>query len=168
MWEYLIGSKESEILKLPTNFNHIDDIKVPQEAKWLIGYWLAMGCARPSLKPSLFSYWNDKIKNRIVTQQRNIRHWKIFQKRYSEISENPKATWFIDPPYKTEGLIYQSHGSKHIDYKDLAKWSKTRQGQIIVCEANNADWLPFKPFQEIVGVSHKKCKELIYYKENTK
>jgi len=38
------------------------------------------------------------------------------------------------------------HNAKGIDFNHLAGWSMDRKGQVIVCEALGADWLPFKPF----------------------
>jgi hypothetical protein len=34
---------------------------------------------------------------------------------------------------------------KDLDYEVLASWCKGRKGQIIVCENDTAEWLPFKP-----------------------
>lgn len=52
-----------------------------------------------------------------------------------------EATWFIDPPYQRQSRY--RHNA--IDYKTLAEWVRSRRGQVIVCESEGADWLPFKP-----------------------
>jgi len=171
VWDYIIKSKEIEINKLPTKISHLDDFKLPQEARWLIGYWLAKGNARPSLKPSKWaniapsSFWGEEVKQRIIQQQQFIRHWKIFQKCYTEILENSKPrTYFIDPPYETEGKNYGAFSGNNIDFKSLAKWCKSLDGQVIVCEANDAKWLPFVTLKENHAVNKKITKELIWSK----
>ena len=55
-----------------------------------------------------------------------------------------EAMWFIDPPYQHQGQRYPL-GAEGIDYPALAEWSQSRRGQVIVCEAAPADWLPFRP-----------------------
>lgn len=55
------------------------------------------------------------------------------------------ATWFIDPPYcKTAGDRYR-WGASALDFDALGRWCRDRDGQTIVCEAEGADWLPFRP-----------------------
>ncbi len=55
-----------------------------------------------------------------------------------------EATWFIDPPYQR--IVYgYKFGSRGIDYDHLRDWVLSRKGQVIVCEQEGADWLPFKP-----------------------
>jgi hypothetical protein len=62
-----------------------------------------------------------------------------------------KATWFIDPPYHVNGRPQQRGmgyaegcNSYSLDYDALAQWSRSRQGQKIVCEQEGATWLPFE------------------------
>ena len=94
-----------------------------------------------------------------------VKHWKIYSKSFEEL-ENVKGTWYIDPPYKFGGEYYHSSTSnKHIDYEKLAEWCLSRNGEIIVCENDKADWLDFKPLVELNGQLHKTM-EVIYYKNN--
>jgi hypothetical protein len=55
-----------------------------------------------------------------------------------------EATWFIDPPYQRVERGYRE-SSRQIDYAALAEWCRSRRGQVIVCEQEGADWLPFQP-----------------------
>lgn len=67
-----------------------------------------------------------------------------------ETLENRRAVWFIDPPYKPYGTAAGSEyreGASGIDYEHLAAWCKARSGQVIVCEQQPADWMPFRPFR---------------------
>ena len=71
------------------------------------------------------------------------------------------ATWFVDPPYETQGRRYRMNGSA-IDYGGLAAWCRTRQGQVIVCEAEPAAWLPFRPMRTLSTMSNTIGLELIW------
>lgn len=149
LWKYLISVKSSEILKIPENIKHVDDlVDFPQETKWLVGFWLQPACSGgdPALKPSSWMktknkqlLWGSKVKERIAFQVEHIRHWKVSCKDYSDLL-NPKATWFIDPPYQWK-YLYGKYS--YIDYEHLGKYVLNRNGQSIVCEEKGADWLPF-------------------------
>jgi len=164
VWDYLIHASESEILALPDTITHIDRVDAPQEAKWLIGFWLNKGVASPCKMPSrwmrdhaiegtrLNTYWGPGVKKRISSQVDGIRHWKILNQSY-DACENQKATWFIDPPY--QGEAGQKYKHKFEDYLLLAKWCQERKGQVIVCEHKGADWLPFQNFATIKSLEGK-------------
>lgn len=171
VWDFLIHAKSKEIMLLPEIFDDVRELKINQEAKWLIGYWCNKGSCEPRNKPSTWmksgvrpdSQWGTAIKIRIASQLENIRHWTCEQKSYEHI-ENVNATWFIDPPYSAEaGRLYTYNA---IDYSSLAKWSKERKGQKIVCEMEGADWLPFEKFHTAKGLEgpkgKKKIKEVIW------
>lgn len=77
--------------------------------------------------------------------------WTIEQRAYETIGDNEPATWFIDPPYKpyttAAGSLYRE-GAGAIDYAHLADWSRDRNGQVIVCEQQPADWMRFRPIRK--------------------
>ncbi len=50
-----------------------------------------------------------------------------------------------------------------IDYKELAVWAKSRKGEVIFCEGEYGDYLPFKPLTTLKGVAGKTSKEMLYY-----
>jgi site-specific DNA-adenine methylase len=153
VWSYLIKAKASEIRAMPTVVEHVDNLRCPQEAKWLIGFWLNKGTAAPCKTPSAWmragtrgaNFWGPQIRERVATQSSRIKHWKCEQKSYREV-ETPRATWFVDPPYVKAGRNYRY---SDVDYADLASWCRLLTGQAIVCEAEGADWLPFRPFRTI-------------------
>ena len=99
VWDYLIKAKFNDIMQLPEVFDDVRDLKINQEAKWLIGYWCNKGSCEPRNKPSTWmksgvrpnSQWGTAIKTRIATQLENIRHWTCEQKSYEHI-ENVDAT----------------------------------------------------------------------------
>lgn len=149
VWDYLIRVSQCEVLLLPIDVNDgVDSLSVSQEAKWLIGFWLNGGCASPRKSPSAWmrsgvsptSYWGETIRYRIATQVDKIRHWTITLGSY-DVAQDNVATWFVDPPYQFAGKAYPT---KFNDFQSLAQFCKTRRGQVIVCEAFGANWLPFE------------------------
>lgn len=152
-WSYLISATEQEIRALPLwdgSWNTVDDLDLPQEARWLIGWWLNKGAASPRKQPSAWmrqglrprSMWGEAVRERIASQQQFIRHWRVLHGDYTLAGDIGPATWFIDPPYQEAGRHYR-HGSRAIDYERLSEWCRSRPGQAIVCEQAGADWLPF-------------------------
>lgn len=147
VWDYLIHTPESEIMQLPVDFESTDDLNIPQEAKWLIGFWIARANDRPKTTPTEWrNRWNIRARKRIADQQQYIRQWFVFHGDYSDFPCEADATWFIDPPYSTPAGRKYKHNQ--IDYEHLAQWCKSRKGQVIVCEQSGADWLDFQPFKE--------------------
>lgn len=177
-WLYLIAASEKEILGLPDlePGQTVDDLAVPQEARWLIGWWLNKGSASPKRRPSSFMlkhpagapYWGRGIRERIARQLPQIRHWVVTTGDYRELPD-VEACWYVDPPYETAGKYYR-YGSEGIDYAHLASWTLARTGQLIVCEADEADWLPFRPLVTIDGTegrqkAHRARMETVYVRE---
>ena len=153
VWRYLLRVSEQEVLALPDvpNDGTVDDLPLPQEARWLIGFWLNKGSARPCRQPSSWmrtglyagSFWGDRVRQTISKQLAHIRHWRLFEGSYEDCPVTGPATWFVDPPYQEAGRFYR-HGAATIDYPALGAWCRAQQGQVIVCENLGADWLPFE------------------------
>jgi site-specific DNA-adenine methylase len=173
VWNYLINVSSEEILRLPIEFSHVDEINSCQEAKWLIGFWLNAATVSPCNIPSKWmrsntrkeSHWSESIRARIAFQVEHIRHWKVYNSSYSD-SPDIKATWFVDPPYNNSaGRLYKN---KFNDYVSLGEWCKKRDGQVIVCENEGADWLDFEPFVSTQSASRlngtRYSKEVIWTK----
>lgn len=78
---------------------------------------------------------------------RNVAYAGGLEYRQGDYADAPdvEATWFIDPPYQRVRRGYRE-GSDSTDYDRLAEWCRSRRGQVIVCEQEGADWLPFVPF----------------------
>jgi site-specific DNA-adenine methylase len=152
IWDYLIKTKESEILKLPLDFENVDELKICPEAKWLIGFWITKGNVHPNKSRSAWArkyrnsgdckVWGEAARLRISKQVNNIRDWEIRCEDYRK-SPNIRADWFIDPPYEVAGKHYTY---SEIDYDDLAKFCLSRKGPVTVCENRGAEWLPFTKF----------------------
>lgn len=153
VWRFIIAATSKEILRLPDlpDDGTVDDLPIPQEAKWLIGFWLNRGAPRPRKSPSRWMrsgirpgcFWGPSVRKRIASQLKYIRHWRIINAPYNALDVEEPATWFVDPPYQHSGHHY-AYGSEQIDYRQLSDWCQSRAGQVIVCEKEGADWLPFE------------------------
>lgn len=176
IWRYLIKAKSSEILAIP-DLEHdqsVDDLKLCQEAKWLVGLWLNRGIASPRKTPSKWmrdkirpgSFWGERVRKTIASQVNAIRHWKVLNGSYVDCPTSRKATWFIDPPYEKAGKHYR-FGSELIDYDALALWCRERSGQVIVCENAGANWLPFRDLGDVKTTrSNRRSKEVVWISNN--
>lgn len=166
MWEWLIRCSSHEILALPLieQGQSVHDLAAHAEARTLIGFWLNKATTHPSNKLSAWSkqyptqFWGPQIRERVASQVSKIGHWKVFSD-YTKV--DGWGTWFIDPPYQSQGHRYKEHD---IDYSQLHDWCSSRKGQVMVCEDSAASWGPFKPFAEAKS-RHGKCSEVLWHFE---
>lgn len=172
MWRYLIRTPAHEIRAIPY-VEHVDELPdwVPAGGRTLVGFAMNNATTSPCKQLSSgrkrlremgrkFEGWSDAHKERVASQVDQIRHWKIVEGSYSSIPTFP-ATWFVDPPYNNKAGSYYVHTG--IDYVHLGSWCQSRQGQVIVCENEGADWLPFRPFATLkAGVNGHGSKEVIW------
>lgn len=148
VWNYLIHATSDEILRLPLDVWAGIPEALPQEARWLIGFWMNHATTYPAHRPSAWmrrghhatSFWSERIRHRLATQVGHIRHWSVTCGDYTQCP-NECATWFVDPPYQVNGRHYRHHS---VDYQMLGDWCRRCHGQVIVCEQHGADWLPFR------------------------
>lgn len=166
VWRFLIASSSNDILSLPLMEpgQHVDGLPICQEARWLIGFWINQGSGVPKktmggrASNRQFGTWGEAPRERIARQVNLIRDWSIIEGDYRE-APPIEATWFIDPPYS----LHPNHYAANLDsYADLARWSRQRQGQVMVCETEGAAWLPFQPVTTVVGSSHRKTTEVLW------
>lgn len=127
MWDYLIRSSEDEIRSLPLEVQHVDDLDVCQEAKWLIGFWCNKGAATPHLSPSAWmrsgirpnSYWGEVIRERIA--------------KY----DGEDTFYYADSPYYLgdEKPINDFYGVDFTpeDHRRLAHRLRSVKGNVLLC-----------------------------------
>lgn len=164
MWEWLIRASRSEVLSLPLleQGQTVDTLDAIPEAKTLIGFWCNKATTHPSKRLSAWSkhypkqFWGPEIRERVASQVGTIGHWKVFSD-YTKV--DGWGTWFIDPPYQSQGHRYKEHD---INYAELRDWCARRHGQLIVCEDSAATWGPFVPFAQSKSRLGK-CDEVIWY-----
>lgn len=150
VWSFILAAKPAEILALPEMpevGDSVDNYNVPQEAKWLMGFWLNRGSASPKKSRTAFSArtdkgqlnWGPRAKERIASQLHLVTEWTVKCAPYSEAPAK-KATWFVDPPYFNKGQFYRV---QFRSFDSLGLWCQARLGQVIACEGPGAEWLPF-------------------------
>jgi hypothetical protein len=177
IWQYLVRVTPSEILAIPDvrPSGSVDDLDACQEAKWLVGFWLNRATASPRRSPSRWmrdrirpgSFWGNRVRQTIARQLPAIHHWKVFNRNYAECPTPRRATWFVDPPYECAGKHYR-FGSEQIDYGALAQWCRSRPGQVIVCENEGAQWLPFRELADVKTTrAQRRSKEVIWMATNS-
>jgi len=151
---YLIHATPEEIMRLPRMYEEgasVDDYNIPQEAKWLMGFWIGVGDVMPRKTKSPWSrgnysgVWSEDTIRRVAHTVRRIKHWKVYNKSWEDIDPNRygPATWFVDPPYQEAGKQYRL-GPEQINFPKLGEWCRALPGQVIACENRGADWLPFR------------------------
>jgi site-specific DNA-adenine methylase len=157
LWRYLISADPTRILSLPDVFDGCDlrDFDVEPIERWLIGWWCGAGqYARNTFSGWAARHlaaqgdrctraWSAALRQRIADAVPLIRHWQVERLPYADVP-NRDAYWFIDPPYEGRAGSYYTHGSKSIDYAHLGSWCRERMGQVVVCEHDDAAWLPFR------------------------
>lgn len=160
IWKWLIHSATvEEIKKLP-------DLKVGEKSSeflHIIHAATKMAFHFKTIKVTPVLERNWEISRRVFAENLyKVKHWEIICDDYTA-APDVEATWFIDPPYKDSPGLGYKFSSKFIDYNALANWALDRKGEIIFCEGEFGDYLPFKPLLELKGVAGKSSKELIYY-----
>jgi len=156
VWNYLKNASEQDILKLPrlNTGQTIDDFKLSDIERKFMGFMVSDGTTGRRRTASYFAVKRmDKKFSFIIKNLHKIKHWEIRLGSYENLI-NEEATWFVDPPYQFGGHEYKM-SNKDINFKELAEWCESRNGQVIVCENTKADWLPFKPMKEMQGTMFK-------------
>lgn len=177
--EYLIRATPEEIRALPLipPGATVDEFNLTPEQKWTIGFLVNHGCASPckrlsrwgkdSWEAGRMSFWGPKCRERLAQGVAQIKHWQVFNLSWEnaqQVAIHGPATWFVDPPYQNAGKYYKH---KTIDFPRLGEWCRSLPGQVIVCENEGADWLPFRVLCEQVGAakagaSRKRSVEVIW------
>lgn len=165
IWRYLIAVDPGEVLAIPDipEGGTVDDLPVCQEARWLAGFWCNAGTASPCKQLSewqrnpspemwgtTYLAWGAPARRRIARDVQRIRHWTVIEGDYTD-APDIDATWFVDPPYQTPaGRNYREQPG---DFGALGKWTMARQGQVIACDQEGSDWLPWTSGLEVKATS---------------
>ncbi len=170
IWRWLIGASVDEVLAIPET-DDVADLPewVPQGGRWLVGFCMNSSASTPRRTLSAgrrmlraaggqHEGWTEAQRARVAAQVPAIRHWQVIEGDYTA-APDIAATWFIDPPYTVGGKHYVHH---RIDRTALAAWCRSRRGQAVVCESDGADWLPFQPFGECIGLGARRSREAIW------
>jgi len=168
IWHYLIHVSPQEVRALPIDFETTENLPIPQEAKWLIGFWMKRATVRPGTSRSKGwatrpdgPYWTEENRRRVAEQVSTIKHWTVSNSSYGELP-NGRATWFVDPPY--QGKAGRKYVHNKVNYSHLASWCSSRTGSVIVCENVDADWLPFEELVTLKNNRSGRSTEMIWTK----
>ncbi len=65
IWSWLISASPADILEIPDipEGGTVDDLDVPQPARWLAGFWCANGLARPYVRHSRYATLTESVKS---------------------------------------------------------------------------------------------------------
>jgi site-specific DNA-adenine methylase len=162
VWKWLQKCSENDILKLPTPKpkEDIRNYRLSEEELNFMGFIINRGSASPKNKVGKFSDGLPNTLKRVASNLKKIRHWEVRYGCYTDL-DNKQATWFIDPPYQFGGKYYTEN---EINFKDLSKWCKNRNGEIIVCENTKADWIELQPLKKIQGSNNTNTTEAVFLK----
>lgn len=119
---------------------------------------------------------NQRMVNRVSSMVKRMKTFLPVMERVTVIHgdyariPNVEATWFIDPPYQPVGDSIRGNGydkkskctPEFIDFNALGEWCKSRTGQVIVCEQEGANWLPFRVLREAKNSQNRKYREMIW------
>lgn len=157
IWRWLIAVTPAEVMRIP-EVDAVDDLPswVPAGARALVGFsmnsvastprrTLLAGRRKQRAMHRQFEGWTHALRDRVASQVDAIKHWRIIEDDWYR-APTIEATWFVDPPYNNRAGSHYVHGPRGIDYDMLARGCRVMPGQVIVCENEGADWLPFEPF----------------------
>lgn len=161
IWEWLIHEATPEsILNLP--ILNVGDKS--SEFLHIIHAVTKMAFKFKTIKVTPVLARNWEISRRVMAANlHKVKHWEIHCADYTT-APDIDATWFIDPPYKSSPGMGYHHSSDDIDYEELANWARLRRGQVIFCEGEFGDYLPFGSLTSLAGVAGKYSPEKIYYR----
>ena len=164
IWRYLIHDATPEEIEAMPDLSPGEH---SSEFLHIIHAATKMAFAFKTIKVTPVLARNWEISKRMMAKNLyKVKHWEIICDDYTA-SPDITATWFIDPPYKGEGGMGYRYSSKMMDYEALAKWALSRKGEIICCEGESGDYLPFENLLSLPGVAGKRSQEKIYYHNNT-
>ena len=161
IWRWLIEEATPEsILALPnlqvgeksSEFLHIIHAATKQAFKY----------KTIKVTPVLERNW-EISRRTMAASVHKVKHWKLIEGDFT-LAPEIEATWFIDPPYKSNPGDGYNHGSSALDYHAVSQWTLARKGQVIACEGEFGDYLPFRPLLQLPGVAGKRSQEVLFYR----
>lgn len=156
VWNQITSLSPDEILAYPE----------PEIGERVTDRWQMMAAGSHGTSRALDHLWTDRMARDLKKQKRmaaaNVEYAArrvIYREGDYHEAPDVETTWFIDPPYQR---VQRGYERGAIDYAELADWCRSRRGQVIVCEQEGADWLPFRPLISIRGTTNKPTVEMIW------
>ena len=181
LWDWLIRGSVQDLLDLPDVIKDQEHLEaLPYHGQLLIRRWfvnrprihgkmpLAYYHRRitgadydsPHYRPNP-NVWSRRVKYRVAEQKEQIKCWTIDKLSYTDIP-NSYGHWHSDPPYSSKSGKAYTCNNESIDFAHLAEWCKSRQGEVDVCEMDDADWLPFRPFRQATNGGGDRYREVLW------
>lgn len=156
-WHRICTLSEQEILDYP----------LPEVGEQCHDHWLIQAAHSEHASTAVTRQWTTRMNRDAQSQKRyaarHLPYATTIDYRLGHYLDAPdvEATWFVDPPYQHVRQGYLRHS---LDYNELSDFCKSRKGQVIVCEQEGADWLPFEFLSEIKGTVNKRSNEVVWIK----
>lgn len=166
VWNFLIGASRKDIEQLPIIAvgERIDKhSQLSRVEQLFLGYMVSAATRNPKRTATVKTNWTENKRKAIAGQVGLVKHWKAYCKSFEKIL-NQKATWYVDPPYQGQGKWYD-HFLTPEQYSQLAIFCRSRFGQVIVAENEEATWLPFRPLVRHAGQKNNNRMEAIWTNE---
>lgn len=160
VWRYLQAAERSDILALPDvqPGEKLSDFALLSEPeRWLMRYAINPGSSQRSNVVTRFSRWHVQ-KPEVARNLHKIKHWTLIEGDY-RVAPDVEATWFIDPPYHRSGRFYMTND---LHYPEVAAFACSRRGQVVVCEQDGADWLPFIALRDERSARGTSSREVVW------
>lgn len=176
VWEYLIAATPDDIMALPipnigekvSGYTQLSEVE-----RWFIGYWVNRNASSPrdTVRASgggnrRYSCWNPRAQAEVAKLVPLVSHWRASEGDFTA-APDIEATWFFDPPYQGNGGKYYRFANDQIDYGRLGEWALSRNGQVIVCENDEADWLPFEHLSPHRGQTNRRNSEVLFHRPSS-
>lgn len=155
-WNRICNLSESEILsyKLPNVGEVTDD------------HWLIQAAFSEHASTAIKRVWTKRMNRDAEPQKRYAakhvdyarEHIRYLQGHYLD-APDVEATWFIDPPYQK---VVKGYLRDDLDYAQLREFCLSRKGQVVVCEQQGADWLPFHRLYDMKGTVNRETTEMVW------
>ncbi len=150
LWNWLRVQTPASILSLPTALPEGTDFRglgLEPSAVLFLSSWQRVG---RSWTPTVSKWgtgdfgglWSDRVRARVAEVVPLLAHLQPVTCLPYQDLDNTHGLWFVDPPYQCNAEKYCAAG-KNLDFAALATWVRSRNGRSIVCEQDDADWLPF-------------------------
>jgi hypothetical protein len=140
----------ASILSLPTGLPEGTDFRelgLETGAVLFLSCWQRVGRSwTPTVSKwgtgNITHLWSDRVRARVAKVVPLFAHLQPVTCLPYQDLDNTHGLWFVDPPYQRNAQKYCAAG-KNLDFAAMATWVRSRNGRSIVCDQDDADWLPF-------------------------
>lgn len=165
IWETLLAMSPTDLWEYPApekGARTNDPLYLT--SAWSSGSWVRRSRGRDYQVTERMAQVFPEVRQRMAQTLSRVRGRVAIQHGDYQDAPDTEAVWFIDPPYQLDGRWYSKNQSA-LDFSALGEWSQTRRGQVIVCESQGADWLPFSPHATNQTLASSQSVEVVWYSD---